>query len=363
MLLYQIGLTLLPGVGDVLGKKLVAYCGGVESVFRQKKQALEKIPGIGASLVNAILSQNVLMRAEEEIAFIEKNNIIPLFYLDKRYPQRLKSCTDGPVMLYLKGNCDLNHPKIIAAVGTRNATAYGKEICEKIIAGLKAHDVMIVSGLAYGIDTCAHRAALEQGLKTISVLGHGLDRIYPYLNTGLSNKIVDQGGLLSEFMSGTKPDRENFPKRNRIIAGMSDATLVVEAAKRGGALITADIANSYNRDVFSVPGRIGDNWSEGCNYLIKTNRAALVQDAADIAYVMGWEKTANVKPVQQRSLFINMSEEEEKIADILRNADSMGIDEIVQRAALPTSRAAAALLNLEFQGIVRALPGKVYKLA
>jgi DNA processing protein len=232
MLLYQIGLTLLPGVGDVLGKKLVAYCGGVEAVFKQKRKALEKIPGIGQKLVNSILSQNVLNRADEEIKFIENHNITPLFYLDKHYPDMLKHCVDSPILLYFKGNTGFNVPRIISIVGTRNITEYGKEVCEKIIRGLAEYNPLIVSGLAYGVDTCAHRAAIDNQLKTVAVLGHGLDRIYPYLNKSLASKIIDQGGLLTEFMKGTKPDRENFPQRNRIIAGIADATLVIEAAKK-----------------------------------------------------------------------------------------------------------------------------------
>lgn len=362
MLLYQIGLTLLPGVGAVLGKKLVAYCGGVEAVFKQKKNALEKVPGIGSKLVNAILSQNVLSRAEEEILFIEKNDITPLFYLEKKFPARLKNCEDSPIIIYYKGNADLNVTKIISIVGTRQITDYGKEMCEKIIKGLASHDVLVVSGLAYGVDTCAHRTALEKNLKTVAVLGHGLDRVYPWLNKGLAEKMMDQGGLVTEFISKTKPDRENFPKRNRIIAGLADATLVVEAAKSGGALITAEIANSYNRDVFSVPGRIGDTWSEGCNFLIKTNKANLVQSADDIGYIMGWKFQTTVKPKIQRELFVELLPDEEKIVDVLRMADSMGIDDISLKSLLPASKVSAALLNLEFQGLVRALPGKVYKL-
>jgi DNA processing protein len=362
MLRYQIALTLLPGVGDVLGKKLVAYCGGVEAVFREKKAALEKIPGIGQKLIDAILSQNVFARADEEITFIEENNIQPLFYLQKHYPTRLKNCVDSPIMIYYKGTGDLNSQKVISVVGTRNATSYGKEICEKLIQGLAAHSVLIVSGLAYGIDTCAHRSALDKNLKTVGVLGHGLDRVYPYLNRGLAEKMLDQGGLVSEFMSQTKPDRENFPRRNRIIAGMSDGTLVIEAAKSGGALITADIANSYNRDVFSVPGRIGDTWSEGCNALIKTNKAHLVQTPEDIAYIMGWNTTRKAKPKIQRELFIELSPDEEKIVGILRNADSMGIDNVCFHTGLPTSKVSSTLLNLEFQGLVKVLPGKIYKL-
>jgi DNA processing protein len=359
---YQIGLTLLPGVGAVLGKKLVAYCGGVEAVFKQKKSALEKIPGIGTKLVNAILSQNVLSRAEEEISFIEKNNITTFFYLEKKYPARLKNCVDSPIMLYFKGNANLNVPKVISVVGTRQATDYGREMCSRIIRELNSHGVLVVSGLAYGIDTCVHRVSLEQNLNTVAVLGHGLDRIYPWLNKAISKRIIDQGGLITEFMSNTIPDRENFPKRNRIIAGIADATLVVEAAKKGGALITAEIANSYNRDVFSVPGRVGDTWSEGCNSLIKTNKAHLIQSAQDIAYIMGWQKANEVKPKIQRELFVELSVDEEKITNHLRMEDSMGFDDICLKTQLPSSKIASALLNLEFQGLVRVLPGKVYKL-
>ncbi len=362
MLLYQIGLTLLPGVGDVLGKKLVAYCGGVEAVFKQNRKALEKIPGIGDKLVNSILSQNVLKRAEEEILFIEKHNITPLFYLDKQYPDLLKHCVDSPVVLYFKGNSGLNVPRIISIVGTRKITDYGKEVCEKIIRGLTEYNPLIVSGLAYGVDTCAHRLALDNQLKTVAVLGHGLDRIYPYLNKSLAVKMTEQGGLLTEFMKGTTPDRENFPQRNRIIAGIADATLVVEAAKSGGALITAAIANSYNREVFSVPGRIGDTWSEGCNLLIRDNKAALVQDAKDIALALGWEKESEKNTPRQRELFVELSPDEEKIVTVMKGFSQLGIDDIVLRSELPNSKAAAALLSLEFQGIVRAMPGKVYKL-
>jgi DNA processing protein len=362
MLLYQIGLTLLPGVGDVLGKKLVAYCGGVEAVFKQNRKSLEKIPGIGEKLVTTIISQNVLKRAEEEIMFIEKHNITPLFYLDKQYPDLLKHCVDSPVMLYFKGNSGLNVPRIISIVGTRKITDYGKEVCERIIRGLTEYNPLIVSGLAYGVDTCAHRLALDNQLKTVAVLGHGLDRIYPYLNKSLAAKMTEQGGLLTEFMKGTTPDRENFPQRNRIIAGLADATLVVEAAKTGGALITAAIANSYNRDVFSIPGRIGDTWSEGCNLLIRDNRAALVQDAMDIALALGWEKESDKHPPRQRELFVELSPDEEKVVAVMKGFNQLGIDDIVFRSELPNSKAAAALLSLEFQGIVRAMPGKVYKL-
>ena len=361
-LIYQIGVTLLPGIGDVLGKKLIAYCSGVEAVFKQKRNALEKVPNIGGKLVNAILNQNVLSRAEEEMKFIEGQNITPLFYLENNYPVRLKNCIDSPIMLYYKGNSNLNVPKVISVVGTRKASQYGIEVCEKLVAGLARHDTLIVSGLAYGIDTCAHRSALENKLKTVAVLGHGLDRIYPYLNRQLSEKIMGQGGLITEFLSKSTPDRENFPKRNRIIAGMSDATIVVEAAKKGGALITAEIANSYNRDVFSVPGKIGDTYSEGCNFLIRTNKAVLIQSVKDVGYILGWDVDNKKSPGRQRQLFVELSLDEEKVVEVMQKKETTGIDAICAETRLPISKIAAALLNLEFQGLVRALPGKIYKL-
>ncbi len=348
-------------MGDVNGKKLISYCGSPEAVFREKKKALMKIPGIGEATVSSILSQKVLERAEKEIAFIEKYKIKSLYYTDKEYPSRLKHCDDSPILLYYKGNADLNAERIVGIVGTRRATDYGKESCEKIIEGLAELDVLIVSGLAYGIDTCSHKSALDNNLKTVGVVAHGLDRIYPSDNKTLAKKMHRNGGIITEFLSETNPDRENFPQRNRIIAGMVDALVVVESAKRGGALITADIANSYNRDVFAVPGDINKKFSEGCNLFIKTNRAALIQSADDIKYVMRWE-TETKKPAKQRKLFVELSDEEQIIVDLLKETDQAGIDHIVADSGLTPSKVASALLNLEFEGIVRSLPGKIYKM-
>ncbi|MCK4360783.1 MAG: DNA-processing protein DprA [Bacteroidales bacterium] len=361
MLLYQIGITLIPGVGDIVGKKLIAYCGSVEAVFKEKKKLLLKIPGIGKSTVNSIINQNILERAEEEIRFIEKYKIDTLFYLDDKYPYRLKQCEDSPMLLFYKGTADLNAPKIISIVGTRKASEYGKEICSSLIEGLIEQNILIVSGLAYGIDTCAHKTSLESNLKTVGVLAHGLDKVYPQLNKSLAEKMLNNGGLLTEFLSKTTPDRENFPKRNRIIAGLSDAVIVIESAIRGGALITADIANSYNRDVFAVPGRLYDKYSQGCNNLIKTNRAALVQSAEDIKYIMGWEIMKKKTKKQQR-LFIKLSPEEETIVNILKEKQELGIDKISSLSKLSASKVASALLNLEFEGIIKCLPGKVYRM-
>lgn len=361
-LLYKLALTLIPGVGSVNGKSLVAYCGGVQAVFMEKKRALMKIPGIGEQTVNAISNHNVFARAEEELEFIEKNKILPLFYLDKEYPIRLKQCHDSPLILYYKGTADLNVPKVVALVGTRKATEYGRDICRKIVEGLVEHNVLVISGLAYGIDTWSHKAALDNKLETVGVLGHGLDRIYPFANRSLAEKMSENGGLLCEYMSNTLPDRENFPMRNRIIAGMSDAVIVVEAGATGGALITAEIANSYNRDVFAVPGRLGDPHSEGCNKLIKINKAALIQSAKDISYLLNWDEVKTQKKTIQRQLFLTLTQDEELIVTTLKEKGDLDIDTLLIETSIPPAKAASILLNMEFEGVIRCMPGKVYRL-
>ncbi|MCD6091674.1 MAG: DNA-processing protein DprA [Bacteroidales bacterium] len=360
-LVYEIGITLLPGVGDVNAKKLIAYCGGVEAVFRSKKSHLLKINGIGSKLAEAIVSQTILKRAEAEVNFLEKNKIQALFFTDEKFPNRLKQAMDGPVMLYFKGNANLNQSKIIAVVGTRKMTDHGKAICDRIISEFKEEDVLIVSGLAYGVDTQAHKSSLAYGLKTVGVLAHGLDRIYPGINRELAKRMLNQGGLLTDFMSGTNPDAPNFPKRNRIIAGLADAALVIESATKGGSLITADIANSYNRDVFAIPGRPDDKYSRGTNFLIRTNRAALVESASDIRYLMGWDQPKKDVLIQKK-LFIELTPDEETLIQIIREEKEVSIDLIALKAKMPMSKVSATLLNLEFEGLLRCLPGKVFKL-
>lgn len=361
ILKYKIALTLIPNIGDILAKRLVAYCGGAEAVFKEKKSSLEKIPGIGEAYATSVFNHTVFNRAEEEIKFIEKNNIIPLFYLDSNYPKRLTHCEDSPVMLYYKGNADLNAKKVISIVGTREATEYGKKLCEKLIADLAVHNVLIVSGLAYGIDIHAHKAALDNSLPTVCTLAHGLDRIYPAVHQSTAQKMLEQGGWLTDFTSNTTPDRENFPRRNRIVAGISDATIVIESKKSGGSLITADIANSYSRDVFAFPGKIDDVCSEGCNNLIKQNKAALIQSAADIVYILGWEQT-KTKKVIQKQLFTELSAEEELLVNALKGKGSVTIDDLCFASKLPMSKVSALLLTLEFSGVVKSFPGKAYGL-
>lgn len=361
-LLYKIGITLIPKIGVVNGKQLIAFCGGVEAVFKEKARALEKIPNIGTVAAKSILNQKVLSRAEEEITFIEKNNIQPLFYTDKDYPSRLSNCYDSPIMLYFKGNSQLNNQRVIAIIGTRRATNYGKEICREITLHLKDYNVLILSGLAYGIDICTHREALDNNIETVGVLGHGLDTLYPAQNRKIAEKMIENGGLITEFISKTKPDRENFPKRNRIVAGMSDAVVVIESGRKGGAIITADLGNSYNRDVFAVPGRAGDEFSKGCNYLIRTNRAALIENGSNITYFMGWEKT-QIKPNEQPKLFLDLTKEEQSIFDCVLIAKEISIDKIAITTGIKPSLVASTLLKLEFEGLVRVLPGKLYRRA
>ena len=360
--LYRIGLTFIPGIGDVLAKNLVAYCGSPEAVFTEKRSKLQKIPGIGRVLSEIVSNSNVLKRAEEELRFIESNKVTPLFYTDDGYPKRLKNCNDSPVVLYYKGTSDLNPARILSIVGTRNISRYGRKVCESLIRDLAAHDVLVVSGLAYGVDICTHKACIDLDVPTIGVLAHGLDRIYPSTHKGTADTMLCNGGLLTDFPHQTNPDKENFPKRNRIVAGMADATIVIESGVKGGSLITADIANSYNRDVFAFPGRADDQWSEGCNKLIKANKAGLVESAEDILFLMGWLelKRKEKKPVQ-KEIFLNLGPDEEKLVNVLKEKETAHIDELCFKAGFSMSKVSALLLSLEFSGVIRSLPGKMYQ--
>lgn len=360
---YKIALSLIPKVGHVIAKKLVSYVGSFEGVLLESKKNLLKIPGIGEVLANQIVNANVLQKADEEIEFIHRNNINVVFYLDKNYPQRLKHCEDAPILIYSKGQIDLNVQKIISIVGTRKATPGGKLFCEKLIQELanRNHDPIIVSGLAYGIDAVAHKTALDNGLKTIAVMGHGLDIIYPASHKKLANDVLTNGMLMTDFPSRSIRDKNNFIKRNRIIAGLSDATIVIESAMKGGSLVTADLANSYNRDVFAVPGRISDEYSVGCNNLIKTNKANMLTSIDDLEYIMGWESKKEFQKPIQRELFIKMDDSEKLIYEILKEEEEIFIDTICVKSNMSTSKVSPILLNLEFAGLVRALPGKIYK--
>jgi DNA processing protein len=361
-LLYQIALTLVPNIGDVRAKALINHFGEASAVFHATKKTLEAIEGLGPKAVNAILQFKDFSRAEEEINFIKKYNITPLFLTDKNYPKRLLNCYDSPPLLYFKGNADLNCSKIVAIVGTRNHNDYGKTVTEKIVEDLANEDVLIVSGLAFGIYSIAHKSAVKNNIKTIGVLAHGLDRVYPPQNTSLAKQMISAGGLLTEFKSNTNPDKQNFPGRNRIVAGISDAIVVIESGLKGGSLITAELANGYNKDVFAFPGRAGDTKSEGCNYLIRNNKAALITSAEDLVESMGWKKVKKPAAKKQTELFIELSKEEKIIVDILRLVDQIQIDELYFKSKLSSSAVAQALLMLEMQGVVSSLPGKIYKM-
>jgi DNA processing protein len=357
---YQIALTLLPGIGDISGKKFVQYCGSAEAIFKETRKSLEKISGMREVSIEAICNpKEYLKRADEEIEFIEKHDIRPLFFLDSDYPRRLLQCDDGPMMLYYKGVANLNANRVVAIVGTRNITEYGKENCQQLVEDLKNDNVLIVSGLAYGVDTCAHKASLKNGIPTVGVMGCGMQQVYPAPNKKLAEEMQVQGGILTECISGTQPDRENFPRRNRIIAGMADAVVVIESALKGGSLITADIANSYNRDVFAYPGRVMDLYSQGCNYLIRTNRAHLMESVLNLRYVMRWD--SETKAEKQTALFREFTDEEKLVMDCFGANAVVNLDDIIVKTELPTTKIAALLLNLEFDGVLMALPGKRYQ--
>lgn len=362
-LLYQIALTLVPNIGDVHAKALISRYGDAQSIFKAKRKDLEHLEGIGTVRAGNIKAFDSFQTCEAEITFIKQYKISPLFITDKNYPQRLLNCYDCPSLLYYRGNADLNTTKIISIVGTRNHSEYGKSVCEKFIEELSSSNILVVSGLAFGIDTIAHKSALKNSLQTIGVMAHGLDMIYPAQNKSLARQMVENGGLLTEFMSKTNPDKQNFPKRNRIVAGMCDGVVVIESGKKGGSLITAELANSYNKDIFAIPGRTNDVKSEGCNYLIKNNKAALVTNASDLLEMMNWHSTKKKQPAKQRELFIELTVDERTLVEILKQQDSIQIDQLYFKSGLNSSSVAAALLSLEMQSIVVCLPGKVFKLA
>ena len=354
---YQIALTLIEGVGDVIAKKLLAFIGSAKAVFFAKRSELEKIEGIGKVLVKAILSADVLTRAVQELKWMEKEGVSHLFYADKHYPNRLKQCEDAPLNLFYKGNIDWNKDKFISIVGTRKASSFGKQFTNELVKELAPYNPVIVSGLAHGVDIAAHKAALQYGLKTIAVFAHGLDKIYPSAHATIAKTIIANGCLLTDYLSGTVALPQHFVSRNRIVAGLSDATIVVESAAKGGSLITADIANSYNREVFAVPGNPTDKNAKGCNYLIKTQQAILIESAEDIIKGLNWD----VKDFSlQQSMFVDLTDDEQKIIDVLSD-NEMHIDVLVEALSWGFSKVASVLLKAEFNGIIISLPGKMYK--
>ncbi len=360
---YLIALSLVPGIGSITARQLIAHLGGAEAVLKEKPDLLKKVSGVGAFRSSNFQKKDFVGIAEKELEFIEKYKIKAYTFLDKDYPKRLKQCEDAPLVLFQKGGQDLNKSVHISIVGTRKVSEYGKHYCQKIITDLKEQGVkpVIISGLAYGVDSCAHKTALDNNLETWAILGHGLDRIYPAQNTNLAKKILEKGSLITEFSHGSHPAPSNFVSRNRIIAGLSDLTIVIESAKKGGSLVTADLAFGYNREVMAVPGRIGDSKSEGCNFLIKSNKASMLECFEDIVYTMRWNDKTKLDKVKQLNLFEELSEEQKKICDWLKENEDSPIDKIMKQSGIDKSKIPALLLDLEFMNLVKVLPGKRYR--
>lgn len=360
-LFYQLALSYVPGVGARTGRVLLEHFGDAVTIFKRPLKELNNICKIGETKVKGFKDDEVLKKAESELAFVIKKDIRALYY-NHCFPKRLANCVDAPLLLFYKGNADLDAAKVVAIVGTRKNTDYGHQLCEELVEGLRILDnVLVVSGLALGIDAIAHKRSVALGIPTVGVLGHGIDRVYPYMHKELAEQMTEHGGLLTEFPSETMPDRPNFPMRNRIVAGMSDVTVVVESHKTGGALITAHMASGYNREVAAFPGRVNDNRSAGCNELIRANIAAMITKPEDLLEMMNWNNEGKPKAVQKQ-LFINLSEDEQKIVDLLQTKDSIHADELFHGTGLANSQLAATLLQLEMQGLIKSLPGKLYRI-
>lgn len=361
--LSLLALHFITGIGDYTIRQLVSYCGSAEKVFKTPKGKLLNIPGIGQVTADSISKGQPFKQAEKECLKAEKEDVQLIFYTDKNYPSRLKQINDAPSLLYCKGDIDFENPKTVGIVGTRKATDYGKQCIEELLTGLVPHHVLVISGLAYGIDIQAHKQSLKNNLPTIAVLGSGIDVIYPATHKEVAKKMQTKGGLVTENPFGTKPDAHNFPARNRIIAGLCDALVVVEAAEKGGALITAEIANSYNKDIFAFPGNIGQSYSEGCNNLIKSHKAYLITGAKDLEYLMNWDLNVESSPKKESISLDSFDPQEQHVIRTLKtNNNQLMIDEISWRTDLPVSKLASILLGLEFKGVISSLPGKVYRL-
>ena len=364
--IYQIALTNVDGVGSVFFRQLISYCGSAENVFKAKTDKLLKIPGVGKTVIEGLKKKDILIEAENIIKEAEKQRVQLFFSTDKNYPTRLKTIYDAPSVLFYKGNIDLNHFRSIGIVGTRQPTEYGKKIAESIVEDSKPYNPLIVSGLAYGIDITAHKAALENNLPTIAVLASGLDVIYPSQHEKYIDQILNNGGIISENPLGMQPMRNMFLARNRIIAGLSDASIIVESALKGGSLVTAEFANNYHREVFAIPGTLFNKASEGCNKLIQQNKANIYTKIDDLVNALNWEVTeSNTDSVAYNKNTIDMSlftDEESQVIAHLRTHGTMQIDELSWQTQISINRLASLLLNLEFQSIIKALPGKKFGL-
>ncbi|MBN8837244.1 MAG: DNA-processing protein DprA [Sphingobacteriia bacterium] len=360
--LFHLALTKVPGIGNVQAKLLLAHFeGDAEAIFKAKKKTIATVEGIGDVKAKAIKAFEDFKSCEEEIVFCNKHHIQILYTNHSNYPQRLLHCYDAPTVLFYRGNAGLNTSKVVSIIGTRTNSDYGKQVTEQLIAHFKEQNITVISGLAFGIDAIAHKAALKNSLPTLAVLAHGMHTIYPVQHKLLAKDILLCGGLLTEFCNGVKASRHNFPKRNRIVAGLSDATIVIETAIKGGSMITAELAYHYNRDVFAVPGKLTDYKSSGCLALIRQNKAVLYTSPDDFMREMGWIDAPKLRKAQ-KELFIEISEEEQRIVELLQKKDSLHIDEIYLQSGLSSSIVASCILNLELNNIIATLPGKLYKL-
>jgi DNA processing protein len=360
-LFNTLALLRVDGVGDIMAKKLMNHCGSAEAVFKAKRTQLLAIDKVGEILYKKLQDSTVFKTAAAEVDFIKRENIRPVLFLENDYPEKLKHCIDAPVLLFTAGNISLDDRKIISIVGTRQVTSYGVDFCRQLIEDLASLNPVIVSGFAYGVDIVAHQAAMENNLQTIGILAHGLNQIYPKVHKKYMAKMEENGGFMTEFWSLSNPDKENFLKRNRIIAGMAEATIVIESADRGGSLVTANLANDYNRDVFAVPGRVSDKYSQGCNNLIKSQRANLLTSAADLVYMLNWELEEKKKKPVQKQLFVSLEDDEQKVYDYLQHKGKELMDIIAVDCELPIYRISSLLLNMELKGVIRPLPGKLFE--
>ena len=359
-LFHLLALQQVEGVGDIVAKKLINHCGTATEVFKTKASQLAAIDGIGSILLQKLKDKTIFEKAEQELQFIQANEINVAYFLDENYPERLKHCIDGPALLFTSGNIDLKNKKTISIVGTRQITSYGMEFCRKLIEDLAPLNPVIISGFAYGVDIFAHQLAIEHDLQTIGVVAHGLNQIYPKTHKKYVAKVEENGGFMTEFWSSSNPEKENFVRRNRIVAGISEATIVIESAERGGSLITANMANDYNRDVFAVPGRTTDKYSQGCNNLLKTQKANLLTSAADLVYILNWDIESKAKPVQKQ-LFVTLEPDEQKVYDYLLKNGKELMDIIALRCDFPIYKISGMLLNMELKGVIRPLPGKLFE--
>lgn len=360
-LLYVLALQRVRGIGDINAKKLISHCGSAKNVLKEKRLNLEKINGIGSFTIQYLFDTENIKAAEKELEYIQKNNIEVLYFSDENYPEKLKHCIDAPILLFKEGNFSLKNNPIISIVGTRNITSYGRDFCEKLISDLKEYNPIIVSGFAYGVDICAHKAAMKNDLQTVGVLAHGFEEIYPKSHKKYVAEMHKNGGFLTDFWHNDEIIRENFLKRNRIVAGISEATIIIESADKGGSLVTADIANSYSRDVFAVPGRSTDNFSKGCNDLIKRNKAAILTSANDLVEMLNWNLDKKTPKVIQKQLFVELNEFEQNIYDFLFENGKELLDIIAINCNIPIHKTTTILFNLEMKGVVKPLPGKLYE--